>query len=170
MKKRIAHLLLPELVPAPLWGRSAYRMLGGRVAWTKRIRPDALAKSGNRCDICGSAEGRLICHDKWQYDDKVATATLVGFEIHCTNCDAVTHIGLAANLGNREEVVMSAVAHLCKVNRCSEDEAVEILFAAMDLWNKRSQKKWKIKVAPPLVKTYPELAELPNFMPTPIVK
>ena len=42
-------LLLPELVPGPLWGRSAHKMLGNRAIWKKQIRGDALTRASNRC-------------------------------------------------------------------------------------------------------------------------
>lgn len=143
-------------------------MLGQRVAWKKQIRPDALAVAKNRCSVCGSADGRLICHDKWRYDDKKAIATLVGFEIHCSLCDATTHVGRAAQLGPVEEVLLEILNHLCNVNRCKPKEAEAILESAMALWQKRSQKEWTIKIAAPFVKQYPELAALPEFVPPPI--
>jgi len=165
MKKLASYRLIPELVPEPLWGKSAYKMLGGRAAWKKRIRPDALTKSDNRCGICESAEERLICHDKWQYDDKAATATLIDFEIHCSACDSVTHFGrLAAGIG-LEEALQIVVPHLCKINQCTADKAVQIMLDAGTIFNKHSQKKWKVMVAAALVKMYPELADLPSFTP-----
>lgn len=161
-------VLIPELVPAPLWGRSAYRMLGQRVIWKKKIRPDALTAANNRCCICGAADGRLICHDKWQYDDKNATATLAGFEIHCGMCDTVTHLGRAMQGDDPREVFLAALAHLCAVNHCPPNAAQGILADALAVWEQRNKKKWTIEVAAPLVKRYPELAALPEFVPPPL--
>jgi hypothetical protein len=158
---------MPELVPGPLWGRSAYRMLGSKVVWKKQIRGDALSEASNRCSICGSEGQRLVCHDKWKYDDKQATATLIGFQINCGDCDAVTHIGMSVQISQREEVMLSAVAHLCTVNQCTPEVAVNILTDALAQWEKRNKKKWRVRVAPALVKKYPELAALPKFVPPP---
>ena len=165
-KKKVT--LVPELVPASLWGRSAYRMLGGRAVWKKQIRGDALTQANSRCSLCRSDVGRLICHDKWQYDDKRAVATLVGFEIHCPACDAVTHLGrtfTSEPSEEREEIVRSAIEHLCEVNKCTQQTAQEIVLTALDQWIKRSNKNWTIKVATSLLKEYPELAPLPEFVP-----
>lgn len=161
--------LVPELVPRPLWGRSAHRMLARRVAWAKKIRPDALAKAKNCCSICGSTgEGPLTCHDKWRYDDKTATAKLVGFEIHCGKCDAATYSGRLMNKGLPKEVEIDALQHFCSVNRCTPKDFRCVLASAMDEWHKRSERQWTVKVAAPLIKRYPELAALPDFVPPPM--
>jgi len=157
--------LIPELIPAPLWGRSAFRMLGRRVTWEKKIRPDALNQANNSCSLCGSSEGRLICHDKWQYDDKNAIATLVGFEIHCAACDAVTHVGRSMQTGPAKEVLLAVLNQLCRVNQCVPKVAEGILAAALEQWGKRNKKNWTIRVAAPLINQYPELAGLPEFVP-----
>ena len=157
------YCLIPEMVPRDLWGRSAYRMLGGRTVWKNRIRPDALVQSKGRCGVCTAKAERLICHDKWLYDDKKAIATLVGFEMHCDLCDMVTHIGRAMQVQDQRIVVMAAVGHLSKVNKCDEVVALDILSTARDLWEKRSRKAWKISVNPKLLENYPELKGLPEY-------
>lgn len=157
--------LIPELVPKPLWGRSAFRMLRQRATWTKQIRPDALAKSKHSCELCGCNSERLICHDKWQYDDRNSTATLAGFEIHCPDCDTVTHFGQAVNRGDREEVLIAVLKHLCQVNQCTTDVAHSLLVNALEKWTTRNKRKWKIIVADTLLARYPELAALPSFTP-----
>jgi hypothetical protein len=43
--------LMPELVPAPLWGVSAYRRFGKTRPW-KEIRQDALELAENKCGAC----------------------------------------------------------------------------------------------------------------------
>jgi hypothetical protein len=157
---------MPEILPSDLWGRSAYRMLGNRAPWTKKIRPDALAKAKNRCELCGAKEERLICHDKWTYDDTNAIATLSGFEIHCGNCDLVTHLGRMVQVSNDpESIVLAAVIHLNNVNGCKTLASTSIIKEAYSLWEKRNKKKWKVCVAPELVSSYPELEVLPKFIP-----
>jgi hypothetical protein len=170
----IAHIgqfrLIPELIPQPLQGRSAYRMFGQRAIWTKQIRPDALAQANYSCELCGAKEEKLICHDKWQYNDENATATLVRFEIHCPRCDAVTHFGHAVNHrgGDREAVLLEVLTHLCKVNQCSGNAAKSLLVNALEKWSIRNKKQWEIIVATSLLTRYPELAKLPTFNPPPI--
>jgi hypothetical protein len=160
MQPKKPNRIMPELVPAPLWGRSASKMLRGRAAW-KVIRQDALSQAQECCSICGSGEGQLSCHDKWQYDDKKCTATLAGFEVHCANCDSVVHAGRAIKLGYGEIVV----SHLAAINGWNAKRAIEVLQEAMDVWRNRSAKDWSIVVAPALLKRYPALTALPSFVP-----
>ena len=141
-------------------------MLGGRVVWKRRIRPDALARSKERCNVCAAKAERLLCHDKWVYDDKKAIAMLAGFEMHCEFCDMVTHIGRMMQVRDPKIVVLAAVGHLCKVNKCDEKAALDILTNAHNVWKKRNQKTWKIGVAPELLESYPELEGLPEFEPS----
>jgi hypothetical protein len=166
MASRKSYRLIPELVPRDLWGRSAFQMLRGKATWTKKIRPDAITEAGNQCQICSDNAGVLVCHDKWKYNDKARIATLIGFEVHCRSCDAVTHVGRAAQMGDREQVLMEAVITLCTVNECKPPVAVKIIADALDLWMKRSEKRWKIAVAPKLLKTYPDLEGLAHFKPS----
>jgi hypothetical protein len=164
MERRKTAPLMPELVPGPLWGRSAHKMLGSKAIWKKQIRGDTLAEAGNRCSVCKSSEGRMTCHETWGYDDKQLVATLLGFEIHCSNCDLVAHAGRAFKLGYGEAVI----SHLCAMNHWDIRYAVSVLKHAMDVWGKRSNKEWRIKVAPIVVERYPELSSLPGFVPPPI--
>jgi hypothetical protein len=164
MERRKTAMLMPELVPGPLWGRSAHKMLGSKAVWKKQIRGDTLAEANNRCSICKSSEGRMTCHEKWGYDDKRCVATLLGFEIHCSNCDLVVHAGRAFKLGYGEIVV----SHLCALNHWDIKRAVAVLKRAMDVWMRRSEEEWGIMVASSLVERYPELAALPRFVPSPI--
>ena len=86
--------LVPNLVPKPLWGISAYRKLT-RDSW-RRIRQDALDAAGNRCEMCGvlpQQAGSLTCHEVWRYSEARGTATLARLEVHCAKCDSVTHMG-----------------------------------------------------------------------------
>lgn len=128
----------PELIPVDLWGRSVYQMLGGKAVWKSKIRPDAINAADNRCQICADRAARLVCHEKWKYDDKTQVATLIGFEVHCDVCDMVTHLGRAGVMGDPERVVIDALQTLCAVNECEPQEAEQ----------------------------YPELEELPTFKPT----
>lgn len=158
--------LIPELVPSNLWGRSASKMLKDKAAWKKKIRPDAIEKAGNHCEICGAVDNGLICHDKWSYDDESLTATLVAFEIHCKACDLVCHFKRMMQVADKEAVLLAAVKQLCAVNKCGEKVAVAILLTADETWTKRNQNKWSVAVHATLLKKYPELEGLPSFVPT----
>jgi len=148
--------LAPELVPAPLWGISAYRRFGKTKLW-REIRQAALEVSDQKCGACGSDGSQLSCHDAWSYNDKTCVATLIGFEIRCQACHNATHIGRANALGFEQE----AYAQLRLVNGCTQQEVDAIVAAAMELWEKRSAKSWTVVVAPYLLEMYPQLAEVP---------
>lgn len=152
--------LIPELVPRPLWGVSAPRALKKSTAW-KAIRTETLTTAGDKCQFCDTG-AQLECHDKWEYDDKKATATLVGFECRCKMCHFATHIGRAMTLGPM--YLQQAVAQLCKVNACTVKDIDDILSVEMPLWEKRNKKRWTVVIAPDLLKRYPRLAEVPAMM------
>ena len=138
-------------------------MLGNKSVWKKQIRGDTLADANDCCSVCKSSDGRMNCHEKWGYDDKRLVATLMGFEIHCSNCDLVAHAGRAFKLGYGETVIL----HLCAINHWDTKYAVTVLKHAMNVWIRRSEEEWKIEVASYLVERYPELAALPRFVPPP---
>jgi hypothetical protein len=159
--KSKTYRLMPELVPAPLWGVSAYRLFGKTKPW-KEIRQDTLELAANKCGACDADSPQLSCHDAWSYDDKTRLATLIGFEIRCQACHNATHIGRANALGFEQE----AHAQLRKVNGCMQDEVDAMVEAAMELWERRSAKTWTVVVAPNLLERYPRLAEVPLMIPT----
>jgi hypothetical protein len=120
-----------------------------------------MESAGHRCEVCGVSlsqlqGGTLSCHELWSYDDKRNTATLVGFEMHCSDCDLATHIGRAFQHGYGE----AAIAQLSRVNGITREEAQQLFRRAMKLWRERSRKKWRAVVAHPLLIRYPVLAAL----------
>lgn len=142
---------------------SAYRLLHRDKNW-RRIREDALETAGYKCEICGGIKElsrgiTLICHELWDYNDKKRTATVAGFEIHCFLCDLATHIGRAMKTGGSEK----AIRQLRKVNGISREAVLELYDKAMEVWEKRSKKKWKVKVSQALLKRYPALALMNNY-------
>jgi hypothetical protein len=108
--------LMPELIPKPLHGISLYRRLP-RKQW-ESIRQQELMFSGNCCAICSDEGPGLTCHEQWFYDNDQCIAVLIGFEIHCQECDLVTHMGRASRVG----LLPRAVAQFCKVNSASVAE------------------------------------------------
>jgi hypothetical protein len=76
MRRKNVAPLIPELVPGPLWGKSAHKMLGSKAVWKRQIRDDTLANSNNCCSMCKSSKGRMTCHEKWGCDDRLSVATL----------------------------------------------------------------------------------------------
>jgi len=146
--------LMPELVPKPLWGISLYRLLP-RSQW-ESIRLGELALSGNHCAVCSTAGPGLICHEQWFYNDAQDLAVLVGFEIHCQECDLVTHMGRAFKngLGPR------AIAQFCKQNSSNPELAMAAFEHALSTFRKRNKKTWTVGLHDAVIDKYPNLAEL----------
>ena len=152
--------IVPELIPAALAGRSAYRMLKGKVAW-KKIRTAALEEAKHRCVHCRQRGKILFCHEKWRFDHRRATVKLFGFEMACGRCNSVLQAGQAMLAGYENEVI----EHLCRINQCDEMNALDILSKAFQKWDVRNEVNWKIEVSQALLKQYPELAALPSYKP-----
>jgi hypothetical protein len=149
--------LQPELAPQPLWGISAYRLLGRGARW-KQIRQDTLEAAGHCCSVCGATTPPLSCHEKWDYNDKNTTATLIGFMILCAACDAATHMGRAVKHGQSD----IALKQLCRVNGITLAEAKQLFMKAMTAWQERSRKEWRATVARFPLKRYPQLKVVMN--------
>ncbi|MFB9239927.1 hypothetical protein ACFFWC_31120 [Plantactinospora siamensis] len=132
-----------ELVPRPLWGRNLRAVLP-RSDW-QRLRRWALDRAGERCEPCGLtvAGGRyLICHERWTYDHATRTQTLIGVEIHCGDCDLVTHVGRAGVVGG-PLLVGQALRRLAELNGWTPAEALFHYRAARTEWQERSQHPWQ---------------------------
>jgi hypothetical protein len=161
--------LVPGLVPRPLWGRSAYRILGRGASW-RRIRQDTLESALQRCAICnrGTAETSrpLTCHEVWQYDDENNLATLVGFEAHCSECDLVVHMGLTIAHGMESR----AIEQLKAINKIDAKTARRLYDDAMVTWEKRNLNEWQLRVSGALLQKYPDLRKLvePGARPLPL--
>jgi hypothetical protein len=147
--------LQPELVPRPLWGVSAYRVLGRGAAW-RAIRLDTLEAASNRCAICRSPTAPLSCHEKWHYDDGHGRAMLEGFTILCRNCDTATHMGRAVAHSAGD----IALRQICRVNNLSRHEADRLFGQAMARWRRRSRMAWTVAVHAQLLRAYPQLQAL----------
>jgi hypothetical protein len=152
--------LIPELVPQPLWGKSAHRVLK-RSTWD-RIRAAVKEADGPQCSICGVSGApagyrseRLYCHEVWHYDEDKREATLHDLRLVCIGCNSVLHIGRVSALGAEDSAL--ALEHLGRVNGISADEAKGIVTAAMAEWKRRSQLQWTLKVGPALLARFPEL-------------
>jgi hypothetical protein len=129
--------LVPRLVPQPLLGISAARILAG-AKW-KRIRADAMDASGGACVVCGATRDKgMIGDEEWEYSDGIATLT--GVRIVCPDCNAVTHIGSTGACGYGD----MARDHMCRVNGMTTSEANRIIDASFREWRARSLVDWTI--------------------------
>lgn len=83
-------------------------------------------------------------HEIWKYDDFKHTQKLEGFILLCEMCHHVKHIGLAGILADEGRLdYNNVIRHFCKVNNCSEKEFEKHRKEAFEIWQNRSQQKWK---------------------------
>lgn len=135
-----AYKLEAELVPSSCWYSNLRNMLPSG-AWD-RIRKDAYAAAGYKCEICG-ARGRLECHERWEYDDENHIQRLKGFIALCRKCHAVKHIGLAGIRASRgEEDYEALIRHFMSVNGASREAFDRHVESAFRIWEERSRHNW----------------------------
>lgn len=146
--------LAPELIPRPLFGHSAHRLLPTS-AW-RRVRQRELDRSGPACEVCGRQVDRgLVAHERWLHRTDPPTAVLAAIRMQCRPCDGAVHIGLADGQGRGR----AARATLVRVNGISWADAELLVEAAYERWaGLSSLRGWTAEVAPPLLAVHPELA------------
>jgi hypothetical protein len=131
-----------ELVPVPLWHLNPRRAMG-RTAWDK-LRKEVYAQYGYKCGIC-EAQGRLNCHEIWQYDDEAHIQTLIGFIALCEWCHHIKHIGLAGGLAQEGKLDYERlIQHFLDVNQCTREEFELHKKQAFDQWSERSDHAWEV--------------------------
>jgi len=131
-----------ELVPKTSWYNNLRKYMD-RKDWD-RIRKQTYANYEHKCGICGN-EGRLNCHEIWEYDDKKHSQKLIGFIALCDLCHHVKHIGLAGILADEGKLDYDTVVqHFMKVNSCDKDTFVKHKREAFKQWRERSRHKWQV--------------------------
>ena len=129
-----------ELVPRTAWYKNL-RIELSKSEWDK-LRKATYAKAGNVCEICGGKGPKwpVECHEIWEYDEGTNIQTLKGLVALCPKCHQCKHVGLAQMQGHYD----NARKHLAEVNGISINEAEDYINDCFDLWEERSQKKWKL--------------------------
>jgi len=146
--------LIPVLVPKPLWGINAHDLL----AWEtwQHIRRDTFAQDNHVCVIC-EQQLPLECHEVFSYDDTAGVAVLEKLESRCTDCHACNHLGRLRKRNPDE--FRHALVRIGRLNKMKPEEVVLLVKEAFRLHSTRT-KSWELKVAPDLLRSYPELARL----------
>jgi hypothetical protein len=152
--------LMPDLIPAPLWGISAARLLA-TPRW-RAIRADVITDAGGLCYACGGVADetrpvgfRMVADEVWAYVRNVAT--LADIRLACPPCDGARHFGLQSKLGFSR----AGIARLMEVNRISEAGAIELRASAFQRWRELSEiERWRVQVNPDLLERWPDLSVL----------
>jgi hypothetical protein len=130
-----------ELVPSSLWFLNPRKAMG-RAAWDK-LRKEVYAEYKHVCGVCG-AQGRLNCHERWIYDDKAHTQTLIGFIALCDWCHHIKHLGLAGILASQGKLDYERlILHFLEVNQCTREEFERYEAEAFSQWNERNRYTWQ---------------------------
>ena len=134
-----------DLIPSTAW----YSNLRNKVTkkeWDK-IRKQNYADANHKCAICG-ADGRLNCHEIWEYDNKKHIQKLKGFIALCNDCHMIKHIGFADIQASKGLLDMDKlIKHFMKVNDVDKKAFDKHYEEAFKVWKERSQKEWTTNLA-----------------------
>lgn len=163
----MTHLRLSiEPIPAGSRLASLARLMpAGR--W-HRIRRTVYRHASYRCRICGR-QGRLRCHELWQYNQETGYQWLRGFQALCRDCHDVKHILFARNSRQRARLLR----HFMTVNGASYRQAEGCLKAARRRQHRLNQRDWIVNYGdynwrmPPMKTVQQRRAYLGYSTPTP---
>lgn len=131
-----------ELVPKTSWGNNLRSAIPPK-KWDE-IRKSCCAKFNHQCAICG-LQGRLGCHEIWEYDDENHVQRLLGFIALCDMCHHVKHIGRAGILASEGKLDFNKlIEHYMAVNQCGRDDFKRHQTEAFAEWRERSKHEWKV--------------------------
>lgn len=134
-------ILIPNLVPEPLWGENLRKYLR-KEDWDF-LRKHTYAQSSYRCLICGGKGERwpVECDEVWEYrllEDGRGMAVLIGLRALCPRCHRVNHLGKA----NVDGYYNETIKHMAYINGWSLKRAEQTAEEAFRIFNERSQKNW----------------------------
>jgi len=138
--------LFVDLVPSSCWFTNA-RTCISQQDW-ERVRRLVTGRADRRCEACGRGEDRtrerwLEAHERWEYDTAGRRQILRRLVCLCTDCHAVTHIGLAKLRGESRQ----ALGHLCVVTGMTQQAAEAHVSAAFAVWEQRSRASWDLDLS-----------------------
>ena len=155
--------LAPRLVPRPLWGRSAARLLPEE-RW-RAVRAAVVERSDSTCAVCGHRQRRwMVCDEDWRYalvdrgsGGERGVARLVALRLLCPRCDRVVHLGHTESRHGREGAD-DALRHAARVNGIDVTDARLLAEAAFEAWARLSSvSRWTVEVAPDVAARHPSV-------------
>jgi len=133
--------LILELVPLNAWGKSLRAILS-QTQWDI-LRKQIYSNAYNACEVCGTTNVALHCHEVWSYDDHRHIQKLKCMMALCPACHLTKHMGYAMTAGKYED----ALHHLMKVNEIPEQEAKDYIHHEFQIWSQRSHFHWALDVS-----------------------
>ena len=112
--------------------------------WDK-LRKMIYRRANYRCEICNGKgpSWPVECHEEWTFNIAKGVQKLKKLTALCPACHEVKHFGRAQVVGRAD----AALKHFCKINKVSKKEAHRYLDKVFDLYEKRSQYKWKLDIS-----------------------
>jgi len=135
-----------EPIPASTWGISLANKLTPN-EW-KDIRQKVYRDAGYVCEICGTTDRTLHCHEKWAFrktSRNKGIQKLVKLLCVCELCHDCIHFGRSTQTRSRT-YVERLMGHLRKVNRMSQQELLTYLEELRNINYNRADIEWIVKV------------------------
>ena len=129
--------------PVSTWGVTLSNRLPKK-EWDN-LRTKVYRKADYKCEICGSNNSALHCHELWKFDEKKLIQRLVGLQCLCRLCHDVKHYG-RSNEVYRKKYVEELTAHWCKVNKRTKRDFQVYLQEIFEMNRKRADKFYVVKV------------------------
>lgn len=132
-----------EPIPQFTWGISLANKLP-KEEWDE-LRQKVYRDANYTCEICGSTNKTLHCHEVWEFDLKRGIQRLVKLECCCELCHDVHHFG-RTKLEKSASYVDKCIGHWCRVNKKSRNEFWDYERYVREVNYKRADIPWIVKV------------------------
>jgi hypothetical protein len=129
-----------ELVPRSSWGNNVRSMITA-MEWDI-VRHECYRRANYSCEICGSATGKLHCHEVFSYDPP-DNQVLTDLRALCERCHEVKHYGRATIVKREKE----AKDWLMQVNGWNEHQVEEEIHEAFLEWHHRNRIQWRLDIS-----------------------
>jgi len=129
--------------PVSTWGVTLASRLP-KDEWDE-IRQRVYREADYRCQVCGSNNRKLNCHELWGFDDRKLIQKFVGFECCCELCHDVHHFGRSKETRS-STYIDKLIGHWCKVNKLTRADFLVYEKQIFELNKKRADKPYIVKV------------------------
>lgn len=137
---RTEPVLIPDMLPVTTWEQNIRTSVSGEL-WD-RMRRHAYKAAGYRCEICGDG-GKLEAHESWRLINETCVQKLERILALCPLCHKAHHLGIARRLG----VLPQVKAQLKRVNGWTDQQLVQAIEDAYDIWEQRCEWPWSVDLS-----------------------
>ncbi|MHB1702352.1 MAG: hypothetical protein ACYCSN_19910 [Acidobacteriaceae bacterium] len=129
-----------DLIPSSAWFANLRAMMP--LSQWKALSAYVRRRHHDCCEMCGS-DKRLEAHERWSFDEKTQVQKLMRIMCLCKMCHLSVHIGVASQLGFREEVEN----HIFSMTGWGKNDLAKHLADSRDAWKALSRISWKQDVS-----------------------